>query len=380
MIPRDECSSYHFFLNFAKVYKVIIKTIDCLLEMMRIIILGGGFCGSLLAKRLDKKKNIEVILIDKKEYFEYSPSLWKLLLDPESQKKYIIPFKRFLNRTRLITTSTIQITPKFVQTGKEHLTFDYLIISTGIEYPIFLKNTNNVFTVKSGVDVVKNNEKITNAKTILIIGGGLIGTEITAELATKSPEKHIILIHSHDRLLERNAKSASYYAKKFLEEHGVRIILGEKVIEHTNDSFVTDMKRTIEADVGIWCAGITSNPWFMKDFPSSIFTEDHALKVNKFLQLEGYPNIFAGGDITSVAEEKTALNAERQGNVILKNLLQSIKGKKLSGYRLRKEPMIISLGRRNAILTYWVFMIPGFLPAMIKFIVEKIGIKRLYFF
>jgi NADH:ubiquinone reductase (H+-translocating) len=83
--------------------------------MMRIIILGGGFCGSQLAKRLDKKKNIEVVLIDKKEYFEYSPNLWKLLLDPESHNKYIVPFKKFLTRTRLITTSTIQITPKFVQ-------------------------------------------------------------------------------------------------------------------------------------------------------------------------------------------------------------------------------------------------------------------------
>ncbi len=348
--------------------------------MMRIVILGGGFCSSLLAKKLEKQKNIEVVLIDKKGYFEYSPSLWKLFLKPEDYKKYIVQFTKFLRHTRLITTPLLQVTPKFVETEKEKITYDYLVISTGIEYPIFLNNTKNVITVKSGAELVQNHEKITNAKTILIIGGGLIGTEIAGELRIKSAEKHIILVHSHDRLLERNTKRVSYYTKKFLEEHGVRIVLGEKVVDHDNGFFVTDMKRTIEADIGIWCAGVKSNPWFMKDFSSSIFTEDNALKVNQYLQLEGYPNIFAGGDITSVPEEKTALNAERQGNIIYVNLLRLMKGKKLSVYLLRKEPMIISLGRGNAILTYWVFMFPGFIPAMIKFIVEKIGIRRLHFF
>jgi len=345
---------------------------------MRIIILGGGFCGSLIAKELDKQKDIEVVLIDKKEYFEYSPSLWKLLLNPGNHKKYLVPFTRFLRRTRLITTTVLQVTPKFVETETEKLAYDYLVISTGIEYPIFLENTKNVITVKSGVEVVQNSDTITNAKTILIIGGGLIGTEIAGEFATKSPEKHIIIVHSHNRLLERNRKIVSRYAKKFLEEKGIKIILHEKIILNQNGTFITNTKRTIVADMGIWCAGIKSNPWFMKKFPSSIFTGNNALKVNQFLQLDGYPNIFVGGDITSVQEEKTAANAKRHGNIILVNLLRSIKRKKLTVYKPCKKPMIISLGRGDAVLTYGVFMFPGFIPAVIKLIIEKINIKGLY--
>lgn len=347
--------------------------------MMRIIILGGGFCGSLIAKELDKQKNIEVVLIDKKGYFEYSPSLWKLLINKENHKKYIVPFTKFLRHTRLITTSILRVTPQFVETESEKLMYDYLVISTGIEYPIYLENTKNVITVKSGVEVVQNYEKIVNAKTILIIGGGLIGTEIAGELATRSLKKHIILVHSHDRLLERNRTNVSCYAKRFLESHGITILLGEKVIDHRNGTFMTDTKRHIAADIGIWCAGIQSNPWFMKDFPSSIFTRNNALTVNRFLLLEGYSNIFVGGDITNIAEEKTALNAERHGNLISANLLRSIKRKKLIGYKSRKLPMIISLGRTDAMLTYWVFLVPGFIPAVIKLIVEKVGMNRLYF-
>lgn len=347
--------------------------------MMRIIILGGGFCGCRIAKRLEKQKNIEVVLLDKKTYFEYSPSLWKLLLNPEDHKKYIVPFSKFLKNTRLITTSVLQVTPTYIQTETEKLTFDYLVISTGIEYPIFLKNTKNVITIKSGAQVVRNSKKIRDAKTILIVGGGLIGTEIAGELATKSPGKHIILVHPHDRLLERNHRRVSRYATKFLEEHRINIILREKVIDHRNDTFITNSKRTIVADMAVWCAGIKPNPWFMKEFPPSVFTGDTALKVNKFMQLQGYSNIFAGGDITSVQEEKTAANAKRHGTIILENLLRSIHGKKLSVYAQRKMPMIVDLGRRHAILAYGVFMVPGFIPAVIKQIIERVHIRRLYF-
>ena len=346
---------------------------------MRIIILGGGFCGSLIAKNLDTKKNIEVVLIDKKEYFEYSPSLWKLLINKENYKKYTVPFTQFLRHTRLITTSTLRVTPHFVETEAEKLTYDYLVISTGIEYPIYLENTTNVITVKSGVDVVKNNEKITEAKTIVVIGGGLIGTEVAAELVTKYPEKHILLVHPHNRLLERNKMNVSNFARRFLESHGISLLMGEKVIDHQNNTFITNAKRTIPADIGIWCAGIKSNPWFMKEFPSSVFTKNNALKVNHFLQLEGYTNIFVGGDITNIMEEKTALNAERHGSLISTNLLRSIKKRRLLVYKSRILPMIVDLGSTNAMLTYRLFFIPGVIPAVLKLIVEKILIKRLSF-
>ncbi len=344
---------------------------------MRIIILGGGFCGSLIAKKLDKKRNVEVILIDKKDYFEYSPSIWKLLLKPADHGKYIIPFTRFLKHTHMIKTSTLHVTPDFIETENEKLTFDYLIISTGIDYPIFLENKKNIFVVKEGIEVIRNSDEIAAAKTILIIGGGLIGTEIAGELIAASPKKNIILIHSHHRLLERNRKIVSSYATKFLKDHGVKIIINEEVIDHKNGTFITNKKRTIVADVGIWCAGIVSNPWFMKGFDSSIFTKNNALKVNQFLQLVGYPKIFVGGDINNIKEEKTAVNAMRHGTLILSNIHRSIKTKRLLIYRSRQEPMIINLGRYNAILTYWLLIIPGLIPVVIKYLLEKIEMKKL---
>lgn len=345
--------------------------------MMKVVILGGGFCGASIAKKLDSHPELEVTLVDKKKYFEYSPSLPKLLITPSYHQRIIIPFEKFLKNTRIVTEPVDRVTPESVELKKETLLFDYLVLSTGIEYPIFLNDTTHVFTVKSGLEVTQYAPQIKQATTILVIGGGLVGTEVAGELATQMFQKQIILIHLHNRLLERNAEPVSGYAKKYLEEQGVKIILGEKVVDHRNGVFITDTQRHINADTAIWCAGIKSNPYYMKLFPPLIFTKQESLKVNHFLQLGGHPNIFVGGDITSISEEKTAANAEQHAAVISENILRTIQKKPLYIYTPRKKPLLISLGNWDGILTYPPVMLPGFIPAIIKLIIEKVVLKRL---
>ncbi|MEM3154837.1 MAG: FAD-dependent oxidoreductase [Candidatus Woesearchaeota archaeon] len=338
---------------------------------MKVVILGGGFCGALVAKILDKRKDAEVILIDKKDYFEFTPSIHKVIFNAGYFRKITVPFSHFLKNTRIITAKLKQVTPEFVEVVNEKITFDYLVVSTGIDYPVFLENRENVCTLKSGREAAVMGAKILDSEHILIIGGGLIGTEIAGELVTKTHGKRLVIVHPHDRLLERNPPKASGYARKLFEKHGVQIIFGEKVVGHKGNTFITDKGRKIDAEAGIWCAGIKCNPWFMQGFPDSIFTEKRALKVNQYLQLDGYSNIFVGGDINNVPEEKTAQNAERHALLIVKNIGRLKNSQPLMAHRPRSAPLVISLGDRTGILTLpngWV--INGFLPGMLKWLIE----------
>ncbi|HVQ00460.1 MAG TPA: FAD-dependent oxidoreductase [Candidatus Thermoplasmatota archaeon] len=344
---------------------------------MKVVILGGGFCGAWVAKKLDANPHLEVALIDTKEYFEYTPSIWKLLTDASYHNRIVVPYKRFIRRGRVSTDSLVRVTPTTIETKKETIRFDYLVISTGIDYPIFLDNATNVFTVKSGTEVLKFHQKVAKAKSILIIGGGVIGTEVAAELSIRTRGKQITVVHPFDRLLERNTPWVSEYAKRFLEARGVQIVFGEKIVGHEKNVFVTGKGRQLKVDLGIWCAGIRWNPWFMKDFPSSIFSEKKALKVNAFLQLEGFPRIFVGGDINNVDEEKTAAAADRQAIFIAENLARMVSGKSLHGYAPIQLPMDISLSVFDGIITYPPFMIPGGIPGFVKLLVEKIALHRL---
>jgi NADH dehydrogenase FAD-containing subunit len=343
---------------------------------MKLVIVGGGFCGALIARILDKRKEIETTLVDKKTYFEYTPSIHKVVFDPCYRQKITVPYSYFLKYTRIVKSNFLEVTPEFVETEKERIYFDYLVISTGIEYPIFLENKKNVFALKSGIEAVKMSGSILEAECVLIIGGGLIGTEIAGELGTKTESKRLIIVHPHNRLIERNPEKASNYAQNFLEKRGVQIFFGEKVIDRKDGVFLTNKGRIIEADVGIWCAGIRCNPFFMKGFPESVFTDKNALKVNKYLQLKGYSNIFVGGDINSIPEEKTAQNAEQHAHLIIKNLERLIKNRPLIAYKPRNGPLLISLGDLTGILTFRRFSITGLFPVILKKLVEWWVLKQ----
>lgn len=338
---------------------------------MRVVILGGGFCGAKAVRLLEENTDWEIVLVDKKTYFEFTPSVHKVIFDASYHKKIIAPFRRFLRRTRVVNDVLKSVTPFEVQLENEAIPFDYLLVSTGIDYPILLENKENVCTLKNGVDAAKIRESVLGASKILIVGGGLIGVEIAGELVTKTKGKELTIVHPHDRLLERNPKKASDYARKFLEKRGAKIVFGEKVVGHEGNKFTTDKGTEIEADVGLWCAGIKCNPWFMKGFPESVFSERRALNVNEYLQLDGFENIFVGGDINSVKEEKTAQNAERHADLIVKNMILKSNSRPLISHKPRSAPLVISLGDNSGIMTTpnnWVFT--GFFPGWLKHVIE----------
>ncbi|WP_455368267.1 NAD(P)/FAD-dependent oxidoreductase [[Eubacterium] cellulosolvens] len=343
---------------------------------MKLIIIGGGFCGAIIAKKFDKRRDVDVILIDKKSYYEYTPSIHKLISNRKYLDKITIPLEKIVKQGKVIISPLTNLTDQYVETKNEKIPYDYLVISTGIDYPIFLDNQENVFTLKSSINAMQINQKIVNAKHVLIIGGGLIGTEIAGELVTKMKDKCVTVIHSKNRLIERTPTKASCYAQKFLERKGAKIIFNEKIVGHEDQIFISDKGKKIEADLAIWCAGIRWSHDYLNGFDQQIFSNKGALKVNDYLQLPGFENIFVGGDVCSVSEEKTAQNARIHGSVILKNIDKSIANMRKISYKPKKRIMVISLGDFSGILIYGKIVITGIVPGIVKYIVQRITMCR----
>ncbi|NIQ04681.1 MAG: FAD-dependent oxidoreductase [Candidatus Korarchaeota archaeon] len=385
MASREEWESF-FLLFFPHPLKMSLPCVRVLPTMWstdptprkstRLVILGGGFCGTSIAQRLDSNNSYEITLIDENSYFEYTPALPKLLTDPEYLSDIIVPYSQFLDRTTILSEKITKVTPHFVETEERRVTFDYLVISTGIKYPIRLDNPRNVFPIKKAAQVIRWTDKIRSADHILIIGGGVIGTEVAGELTTKTPEKKVTLVHAHERLLERTPSFASHFAQSFLEAQGVTVHLGEKIIQQVNGQFLTDHPRTINADLAVWCAGIEHDPWFMEEFNNSIFTENGALRVNAHLQLVGHPHIYVGGDLTSIKEEKTAYNAKRHAKIIGTNLIRELRNTKLKEYTKHPTPLVISLGNRNGLFVFSPLTLPGSIPALLKWGIKKREMRK----
>lgn len=333
--------------------------------------IGGGFAGTLIAKKL--QHTFKVTLVDTKDYFEYKPGILRITVEPNHEKKLRVPHASYLRKTKLIVGKVTRLAKTYALVNGKKIHFDYAVIASGATYRPFIKNPRVVIAADLE-NLRKNSEQIAQAEHVLVIGGGAVGVELAAELCGK---KRVTLAHAANRLLERNHPDSSKYAQKYLERHGVTVIVDDKVSGYHNGAFITRKEARIAADLAFLCNGISLNADYLEDLLSTSLNDRKAVIVNEFLQAKDAPHIFAAGDMTNIAEEKTAQAAEKQAAVIAHNIVNLENKRRLTPYRSKKRVMVISLGKWKGILEYKKLVITGLLPGLVKKAVEIKGmIKR----
>eukprot|EP01132_Coremiostelium_polycephalum_P004745 gene4745-5922_t len=337
---------------------------------LKVVIIGGGYAGSNLAKLLDSKP-FDVTLIERKKTFFHSVAGPRLSVQPELVPKCFISYDKLMKNGKIIFRNVTEITPqKVVLDNNDEVPFDYLVIATG---------TNNLPPAKSPLNVddapnYYNNikSKIEQSKKVLIIGGGAVGTELAGEIATEFPDKSITLVHSGSKLI--NDRMNDKFQKKLrekLKNFKVNVILDDKIenipdqvkndlinqspVEYQveNRTYTTSKGVQVEADLVFWCVGAkVNNETFRNHFQTAI-NEEGRLIVNKHLQVEGFRNIFAIGDINNVDELKTAYNAKFHSEVVAKNLglfLKKGEDVKLEFEHKPSKPiMALALGEKDGV-------------------------------
>ncbi len=335
--------------------------------MKKVVVIGGGFAGAYVANALQKE--FAVTLIDTKDYFEFTPSVLRALVDPRVVKHIQVNHTHYLTKGTFIQGSVTDITKKEVFISTKKIPFDYAVVTSGSFYSLPIKESNIVL-VSRAEHLREYHYKLEHVKKILIIGGGLVGVELAAELCTHYPEKEVTIVHANKDLIERNDPKSRKYAKKFLQKHNVKLIFNERATEQKKNTFVTDKGRILKADLVIPCTGIKPNYSLLEKHFSNSITDNHGIAVNSYLQMKGSETIFAGGDITHISEEKTAQTAEMHAAYIVKNIRNLEHGKPLQKYKAVKRPMVISLGKWDGLLEYQGIVVAGLLPVLGKKFVE----------
>lgn len=343
--------------------------------MKKLVVIGGGFAGSYIAKKLQNK--FEVTLIDTKDYFEFTPGILRTIIEPNHIKKIQVLHKNYLKKTKVIVGHVKEIKKDKVLLEDESIDYDYLAICSGTKYELPIKEQDIVSSSRAN-NLIKYSDKLSESKEILIIGGGVVGVELAAEIATKYKDKHVTIVHAGSRLIDRNNEKTIEYVEKFINKIKVDVIYNEKIESvDKNKIFSTNKDRRIKADIAFWCTGVKPNFEFLGEYLKSNISERNFIKVNNYLQLSSNSNIFSAGDITSFNEEKTAQNARKQAKILVKNLLALDSDKKLVEYISESRPTVISLGKSNAVLTFKDKMFSGFLISLMKKLIEK---KEMLFF
>jgi len=341
----------------------------------KIVIIGGGFAGAYAAKKLHKK--FQVTLIDTKDYFEFTPSVLRTIVEPNHLKKIQIPHHNYLDLKNVTvykgTVTQIQKDKVILDTG-EHFDFNYLLLTAGSTYNLPFKQANVIMSTR-GDTLSRCYHNLLSAKKVLIIGGGIVGVELAGEICEKFPEKEITIVHSGKHLMSSNQipQGAVEYATKFFQKKNVKLRLAERVIKQiSNSSFLTDKGNVLESDLTFLSTGIKSNAFILKNGPyESSIDQNGFASVNEFLQLKANKHIFVAGDIASLKEEKLAQNAEKSAKIAVKNLcIHASQSKNLIKYDITTRPKLISLGKYAGIFVYKSIYFGGILPALMKEFVE----------
>ncbi|MEM3113287.1 MAG: FAD-dependent oxidoreductase [Candidatus Pacearchaeota archaeon] len=335
--------------------------------MKKLVILGGGFAGAKIAKALENYYH--VTLIDSKNYYEFTPGILRSIVKTKHLRKIQVLHRHYLHKAKVLNENILSISNKQIITNKRKLKFDYLVICLGSSYNIPFKEKDIIIATR-GKNLKEHYKKLCKAKKITIIGGGIVGVELAAEISEFYKDKEITIIHSKNKLMERNSIKAINYAEKFLKTRGIKIIYNERAVSYVKKTVLTDKGTKVKSDMVFICTGIKPNYEPLEKNFKKFLNEKNQIIVNEYLQVNGYKNIFAAGDITAIKEEKLAQNAEIHADIVIKNLKNIDKNWPSIKYNSKPRIMVISLGRFNGILQYGNFVLTGLIPGILKTLIE----------
>ncbi|XP_006078140.3 ferroptosis suppressor protein 1 isoform X1 [Bubalus bubalis] len=311
---------------------------------VHVVIVGGGFGGIAAASQL-QALNIPFVLVDMKDSFHHNVAALRASVESGFAKKtfisYSVTFKENF-RQGLVVEIDLKNQTVLLEDGQA-LPFSHLILATG-STGLFPGKFNQVSSQQMAIQAYEDMvTQVQRSQSIVVVGGGSAGVEMAAEIKTEYPEKEVILIHSKMALADTELlPCVRQEVKEILLRKGVQLLLSERVSnlealpvnEHGECIKVqTDKGTEVDANLVIVCNGIKINSAAYRSAFGDRLASNGALRVNEYLQVEGYSHIYAIGDCADVREPKMAYHANLHANVAVANIVNSMKQRPLKTYK-----------------------------------------------
>ena len=383
-------------------------------EEKRVVIVGAGFAGLRLARKL-LNKGFQIVLIDQNNYHQFQPLFYQVATSGLEPSAISFPLRKIFQKEKNIyvrITKVTQIIPekKKIKTHLGNVKYDYLVLATGattnffgmenFEHhsipmkstaeAVFLRNTLLLNFEKAVT--IENEEKLKRVLNIVVVGGGPTGVEVCGALAEMRkfvlPKDyphinfdlmHITLIEAQPHLLHGMKEKSAKKAKAYLEGLGITVLLEHKVTDYNGKEILLENGQKIETETLIWAAGVQGQ--MPEGISPENITRGKRFIVNRYNQVNGLETIFAIGDIALMATEKypqghpqVAQVALQQANRLSQNLIALNKEKPLKQFEYKDKGSMATIGRNRAVVDLPGFSFSGFFAWMVWMFVHLMSI------
>lgn len=365
--------------------------------MKHIIIIGGGFGGLTLAKKLANKK-VQVTLIDRTNHHLFQPLLYQVATAALAPGDIAVPIRSVFKKAKNIQVIMAEVVSVDASNKRIHLendeslTYDKLVIATGARHSYFgnnewealapgLKTLNDALRIREGIlkslelaERESDHAKRRKYLTFVIVGAGPTGVEIAgsiAEITRKSvikdfkhirPEDtRIILVEGQSHVLMAYDEDLRLKAEAQLRALGVEILKHTMVKEINKDGVRTETDFIGSVNV-IWAAGNQASP-LLKTLGVELGRFGR-IKVQPDLSVPGLPDVYVIGDAAYISDSNgdplpaVAPVAIQQGQYLGRHILREASSEP---FVYKNKGNMATIGRAKGIADFGKLKMSGYL-------------------
>ena len=361
---------------------------------MKLIIIGAGFGGLRLARKLSNKTGFDITIIDKFNYHQFQPLFYQVATAGLDASNISFPLRKVFHKSknvrfRMAEVETIDAENKRIKTNIGGFDYDVLVIATGAGTNFF-GNTGMetfAFPMKSTTEALQlrhkllhNFEDAVNAEdqvelqrlmNIVVVGGGPTGVELSGAIADMKkyvlpkdyPEldfskMNIYLLEGTGKTLSTMSEKSSRDSQKYLERLGVTVLTNSLLKEYDGKTARMQDGKTIETSMVIWATGIKGN--VPAGISKDLVARGNRIKTDRQCRVQGYENIYAIGDVAYMEEPafpnghpQVAPVAIQEADMLAVNLrcIEMKRGdKQIPGFTYNDKGAMATVGRNLAVV------------------------------
>jgi NADH dehydrogenase len=379
-------------------------------EMRRVVIVGGGFGGLNCARALQSRPDLNVTLIDRRNYHLFQPLLYQVAMAGLSPGDIASPIRGLFASTSNVhvvqaDVEAVNAEARRVLTTAGAYEYDYLVLAAGAQHTYFGKDEwedhapglktleqateirRRVLSAFEQAECERDQTRRRALLTFVVVGGGPTGVELAGAIGEMTrftlardfrnidPKlTRIVLIESGARILPSFDPQLSSRATTELERLGVQLWTNSAVTRINADGVFVGQEHLASASV-IWAAGVQASP-IGKTLHGELDRQGRVM-VRADLSLPGYPELFVIGDQSHFKAPYmerplpgVASVAIQQGKHAARTICADLDGLRRKEFRYLDKGQMATIGRRRAVMQKGSFRSAGMFAWLVWLLVH----------